>query len=324
VRFDDDDKPKFSFHPQWKHLFYLVDLAVIVALFFAGAWAFRSIVGEKKLAEGVRLRELAKTKGSRALVQADSVLAAENGRLQVAVTDSATTADELIRRRAALDATVAEQQRVNQALYPLTDQVFDLQYRATTALSEVRQYKEDLRTRRGELASLRAKAADAARQLAEAQDRHEDARSQLAQARTMRAYEPAGVFPDKSGLVVRQDISDTQDLTNVEFQQSLWAPARQIDLGVSLGLGLGSGEVASSKNVGLLLTRSLIHRRLGLDFGAGYSVLTDPGGTDDAGAYASAGLRFSPFYKERFHLGLGARASGDEVTPFLSIGLGRR
>ncbi len=47
---------------------------------------------------------------------------------------------------------------------------------------------------------------------------------QLAQARSMRAYEPAGMFPDKSGLVVRQDMSDTQDLTNVELQQSLWAP----------------------------------------------------------------------------------------------------
>ncbi len=324
MRFDDDDKRKFEFRPQWKHLLYLVDLAVILALFFAGAWAFRTIVGEKKLAEGVRLRELAKQKGSRALVQADSVLTAENGRLQAVVADSAKTADELIRRRAVLDATVAEQQRVNQALYPLTDQVFDLQYRATSALSEVRQYKEDLRTRRAELAGLRADAADAARQLVEAQDRHEDALGQLAQARSMRAYEPAGVFPDKSGLVVRQDMSESQELTNVEFQQSLWAPARQVDLGLSLGVGLGSGDVASSKNLGLLLTRSLIHRRLGLDFGAGYSVLTDPEGADASGVYASAGLRFSPFYKERFHLGLGARADREEVTPFVSIGLGRR
>jgi len=323
VRFE-DDSPKIPFRPSWKHLLHLIDVAIIVGLFFLGAYVFRTAVGEKKLAAGEHLRVQKREDAARAQVQADSILGAERQRLEGALNDSVGWAGELGRRRAGLEAMVAEQQRVNQGLYALTDQVFVLQYRAKTATDEVRQYREDMTARRTEIADLRAKADEAQRELSEAETRHQIAGEQLARARTVRVHEPEGVFPDQSGLVVRQDISDTRLLTNVAFQHNLWSPAGVTDIGVSLGLGLGSEDVASAKELGLLLTRNLIHRRLDLDLGAGYSVLTSPEGTDQTGAYATASLRFSPFFRERFHLGLGARAAQEEVTPFISVGLGRK
>ena len=322
MRFDDDEKPKFSFRPKWKHLFYLLDLAIMAALFYAGAWAFRSWVGERKLAEQAEIRQQTLVRGARMLAQADSVLKVERGRLVDATADSASWAEDLNARLVYLQNTVAEQQRVNQQLGPLTDEVFDLQYKATTSLTDVRDNREELAARRGELADLLARADQAARELEEAHRRQEDSASQLANARSLRAYEPASIFPAKSGLALRQDISESQELTNVQFTYSLWKPGKA-DLGVHAALGLGSEDVSSGKEVGLVVTRPLIHRRLGLDLSAGYLVLTDPEGSNDSSPFAAAALRLSPFYKERFHLGLGARAAEEEVTPFLSVGVGR-
>lgn len=318
-----DDSPKVPFRPSWKLLFHLIDLAVIAGLFYLGAWGFRTIVGEKKFAAGEQERLESREAGRRAQLQADSILAFERARMDSALVDSAMWAAEFQQRISYGAAMKAEQERINQGLYPLTDQVFDLQYRATTAQAEVRQYKEDLVARRATIADLRGQADHAARELAEAERRHQNSLGQLAQARSVRAYDPEGVFPDKSGLVLRQDLSDTDLLTNVAFQQNVWSPGL-MDVGFSLGVGLGNQEVASSKEFGLLVTRPLIHRRLGLDLGAGYSVLTLPEGTDERGPYASASLRLSPFYSERFHLGVGARADQREFKPFVSIGVGRR
>jgi hypothetical protein len=323
VRFDDDDdKPKFSFRPKWKHLFYLLDLAIIAGLFYAGAWGYRTWVGEKKLAEQVQIRQQTQVDATQLLAQADSVLRAEMGRLNGAMADSAARADELLARRATLLNLVAEQERVNQGTGPLAEEVFDRQYKATKAVEDVRDNKEELAAKRAQLAQLQADAERAALELEEALRRQEDATSRLANARSLRAVEPVGIFPDKSGLAVRQDISDTQELTNVEFRRSFWKHGFA-DVGLHLALGIGSKEVTSGKEVGLVLSRPLIHRRLGLDLTAGYSVLSGMEGYDGSSMYAAAGLRLSPFYKERFHLGLGARAAEEEVTPYLSIGVGR-
>lgn len=322
MRFD-DESPKIPFRPSWKHLLHLIDLAIIVGLFLLGGWIFRTTVGENKLAAGERLRLENREAGARAQQQADSILAIERGRQDHALADSVSWAADLQERRNRLDAMVAEQRRANEGLYPLTDQVFDLQYRATTTRSEVQQFRGDIASRRSQVADLRGQADAAARELAEAQRRHAGSVDALAQARSVRAYEPEGVFPDRSGLVLRQDLADAQEQTNVAFQQNVWSPGL-MDIGLSLGLGLGNQEVASSKEFGLILTRPLVHRRLGLDLGAGYSVLTDHEGTDETGAYASASLRLTPFFRERFHLGVGARADRQEVKPFVSVGVGRR
>ena len=51
-----DDSPKVPFRPSWKSLFHLIDVAIIVGLFYLGAWGYRTIVGEKKVAAGERQR----------------------------------------------------------------------------------------------------------------------------------------------------------------------------------------------------------------------------------------------------------------------------
>ena len=319
----DQDTPKFEFKPRPRHLLYLIDLAVIVALFLLGAYIFRTTAGEKKLAEGAQLRELAKQSGSRLLEQADSVVAATRVRLNQSVADSTSSAVELIRRRAALEIAYQERTKLNQRLYPVTDQVFDLRDRSSKEAAKVVGYRNDLTGRRSDIVDLTAQAQAAASKLEESRRRDREARDQLASARRDRTYEPVGMFPDKSGLLVRRDMSDNDDLTNVELQHNVWRPGR-LDVGVSLGFGLGGGDLSSSKQLGLVVTRPLLHRRLGLDFGAGYSVLTNQVGDDERGAYASASLRLSPFYKERFHFGLGARADRENVLPFVSVGVGRR
>lgn len=321
MRFEDEG-PKFSFRPSWKHLLHLIDLAVMVGLFLLGGYVFRTIVGEKKMAEAEELRLKNREAAAVAQVQADSILAVENSRLTVALADSASQAEDFANRRASLEYVAAEQQRVNQELHPLMEEVLDAQYQSTTALNSLRQYRDDIAQRRSRIADLESQAATALRELQEAQDRQQSAVTQLEQVRSLRAREPKGVFPDQAGVLVRQDVASEGALTSVEFQHNLWSPGI-LDVGLSLGLGLGSDD-ASSKEFGFVVTRPLIRRRLGLDLGAGYSVLTDPAGDDGTGAYALASLRLSPFYRERFHLGLGARAAQDEVTPFISVGLGRR
>jgi len=320
----DDDQPKFAFHPQWKHLFHLIDLAVLVGLFFLGAYLFRTWVGEKKLAALDLERQTSREAAVRGQAQADSIKAYEQDRLKFALADSTAEAGELARRRTLLDETVAEQQRVNAGLNPLMDQLLDIQYRATKATNDVRQYREDIAARRTTINGLQADALRAGRELDEAQARNEAVSARLAQARDLRTHEPKGVLPDQAGVVVRQDIASSNAFTNFAYQHNLWS-SRVVDVGVQLGVGLSS-DVASSKEVGVFVTRPLVHRRLGLDFGAGYSMFSQSGSDDETGAYASAALRLSPFFQERFHVGLGARAvqADEEVTPFISVGLGRR
>jgi hypothetical protein len=319
----DQDRPKFEFKPRPGHLLYLVDVAVIIGLFLLGAHIFRSTAGEAKLAEGARLREVAKQSGSRLLEQADSVVTATSSRLTQALADSAASAGELVRRRAALEAAYQERNKLNQALYPITDAVLDLRERSTREMAKVTEYRKELTGRRSDIVDLTTRANEAAQRLAESRKKDREAQEQLAMARRDRTYEPVGMFPDKSGLLVRRDVSANDELTNVELQHNIWKPGA-VDVGVSLGFGLGSGDFSSAKQLGLVVSRPLMHRRLGLDFGAGYSVMTNQAGTDESGAYASASLRLSPFYKERFHFGLGARADKENVLPFVSVGVGRR
>ena len=319
----DQERPKFEFKPRPRHLLYLVDLAVIAGLFLLGAHIFRTTAGEKKLAEGARLREIAKASGSRLLEQADSVVVAARNRQSAALADSAASSEDLQRRWAGFNAAIQEKNTLGRALNPATDQVFLLRDKSTQEAAKVAEYRKELTGRRSDVLDLTAQAQDAARKLDESQRKHREAQEQLANSRRDRTYEPVGMFPDKSGLLLRRDVSADQELTNVELQHNVWKPGA-LDVGVSLGFGLGSGNLSSSKQLGLVVSRPLLHRRLGLDFGAGYSVLTSQAGTDASGAYASASLRLSPFYKERFHFGLGARADRENVLPFVSVGVGRR
>ena len=319
----DQERPAFDFKPRPRHLLYLIDLAVMAGLFLLGAYIFRTTAGEKKLAEGALLREAAKANGSRLLEQADSVVVAAKSREVAALADSAASSEDLVRRWAAFNAAVQEKNTLGRALNPATDQVFLLRDKSSQEVSKVAEYRKELTGRRSDIVDLTAQAQEAARKLEESQKKNREAQEQLAMSRRDRTYEPVGMFPDKSGLLFRRDVSADQELTNVELQHNIWKPGA-MDVGVSLGFGLGSGDFSSSKQLGLVLTQPLLHRRLGLDFGAGYSVLTSQAGADQSGAYASASLRLSPFYKERFHFGLGARADRENFLPFISVGVGRR
>jgi hypothetical protein len=123
-------------------------------------------------------------------------------------------------------------------------------------------------------------------------------------------------------MLLSHEFGEDVDRTIVELQHKL-ANAGKLDLGLAAGVGFAAGG-GSTKQLGVMLTRLLVHRRVSFDASAGYSVFTDDRGGDDSGAYGALGFRFSPFYREHFHLGLGARATRDEVMPYIGIGVGRR
>jgi hypothetical protein len=244
-------------------------------------------------------------------------------RLREVTEDSTSTLAEFIRMRSDLDAQIRSTVALEQGIYRLSDVVLDMRTQADLATREARQKEADVASRTREVDSLRVLENKRRQEMVEAQQAQEQATQRLLAAQRQQEYDPKGMLPERTGLMVRRDVSSQNDLTNLVLQQVLWNPGN-LDVGLSLGFGLGSRDATSQKELGLLMTRSLIHRRLGLDLGAGYSVLTEEGGSDENSPYASANLRLAPFYKERLHLGLGARANREEVVPFLGVTLGRR
>jgi hypothetical protein len=250
-------------------------------------------------------------------------VAATKERLAVAMADSAQGINELQGLRLNLEQTIGETQSLAQGIYRLSDVVLDMRQKAEDAVRQAQRDELSVREREQEVDSLSTNEELSYTKLLDRRTDHDQVRQALLTARQREEYDPTGRFPDKTGLTLRQDVGDAIDATNLLLQQVFWK-RRRTDIGLSVGFGLGSGESTSNKEIGLLLSRNLIHRRLALDLGAGLSQLTGTEGTDDSGAYASASIRLSPFYQERMHLGLGARASHDEVVPFLGLSLGRR
>lgn len=318
-----DPLPKPSFRPRKKHLWHILDVAVIVGIFYATGQVYMDKRGTKVFASKESERRAAQEEGARGLMQADSVVTVTAQQLEAMLADSIQSLGELRQKGADLESGIQRRQSLNAQIFPLSENVLSLKDRSQEAASQASGYERDLRNREVEIDSLRAKSARLEKQLQETRQLRAQVAQELYQAQTQETYDPTGMFPEKTGLEVRQQVSDKVDqLTNVEIQQILWTPGR-VDVGVAAGVGIGGGE-SSNKALGLLVTRPLIHRRLGLDLGAGYSVLTEEQGEDERGAYASAGLRISPFYKERIHFGVGARATHGEVMPFLGVTVGRR
>lgn len=315
--------PPIDLRPRPHHALVLVDLALIAGIFMFAGNTYTQSRGDEQTRNSERLREIAQQRGSRLLSQADSVVVARRQVLAQSISDSTQMAEELVLRRAQLEAAIAEHEHMNQSLFPLSDQILDLRQRGIQSIARADGYERDVADRKAELAVAKAKADSTLTVLEDARRQRDEAVQDLAAAQTTRAYEPVGLFPDRSGLTVRQEANGETDLTNLELQHNVWRPGN-VDVGVSLGVGLGGGDASSSKQVGLVLTRNLIHRRLGVDVGAGYSLLTDQAGTTDGSPYASASLKLSPFYRQRVHFGLGARAVSGEFLPFVAIGVGRR
>jgi len=313
--------PQFKLRPS--HAFYLIDvvLAVVIFIFVGRYWVDHK--GGALKARGAADQAAAQTEIQLELAQADSVMKATRDQVAAMRADSASRAEGLEHRKAILEQGFQDRQNLAQELGHLADAVLNMRNQSEEALTKVQGYQRDLTSRRDEIGALEKRANADDSLLAQTSAQRSSAAEGLRQAYDTRTYEPVGMFPDKSSLVLRREMGNNASLTNVEFQHVLVRDPRA-DVGVSLGLGLGSGDHTASKSLGLLLSRPLIHRRLGLDLGAGFSVLTSQDGSDEGGPYASAGLRLSPFYAERFHLGVGARAGHGEVQPYIGVVLGRR
>jgi hypothetical protein len=318
-----DELPKPEFHLRKKHLWHILDVAVIAALFMGAGQIYLDTRGVKVSKQKEAERAAAQVEGAELLEQADSVVTATAGTLKTMLSDSTQSFGELQRMRAEFEGGLLRGQQLRTQIFPLSENVIAMRDRTQEALATAQGYERDVVSRESEIDSLRRRATSTEEVLASTRTEREQVAQNLYQARRAEAHDPTGRFPSKTGVMLRRDVSQNEGVTNLELQQVLWNPGG-VDLGFALGVGVGSERTASNKEVGLLLTRPLIHRRLGLDFGAGYSVLTQQEGADKTGAFASAGLRLSPFYKERLHLGIGARARAGEVIPFLGVSIGRR
>jgi hypothetical protein len=318
-----DELPKPEFHLRKKHLWHILDLAVIAGLFLVAGKIYVGTRGVKVSQQKEAERAAAQVEGTRLIEQADSVVTATSVTLKQMLSDSTESFAELQRLRKEFESGLVSGQQMSQQIFPLSENVMALRDRTQEAVATAKRYEGEVSAREAEIDSLEGRSKATEETLQRTRLEREQIAQKLYQARRAEAHDPTGRFPAKTGVMVRRDVGESVGLTNLELQQVLWNPGG-MDLGVALGLGIGAEQSTSNKEVGVLLTRPLIHRRLGLDLGAGYSVLTESEGGDEAGGYASAGLRLSPFYKERLHLGIGARARRGEVIPFLGVSVGRR
>ena len=322
-RIDDGYRGKrFRLRPG--HAFLLVDLAILAGLFLLGGRLYMKHRGEDVIAEKRAEQVAVQMEGIGLIAEADSVVAATETRLERTLQDSVAALDELQDLRIDLERRLQETQRLNQAIYRLSDVVLDMRDKAEAAVRQADRAGRYVGERRSEIDSLRTMEAGTQQALVQTRQEMDAAEQALLAATRQERHDPTGNFPRKTGLAVRRDVGDDLDLTNLLMEHVLWQKG-PTDVGLSLGFGLGAGEhPRSNKEVGVLLSRRLIHRRLGLDLGAGFSQVTHREGTDESDAYASASLRISPFYREHLHLGLGARTSHDEVVPFFGVTVGRR
>ncbi|MDM7913641.1 MAG: hypothetical protein ACE15D_05720 [Candidatus Eisenbacteria bacterium] len=326
MRFQDEETfdPKFRLRP--RHAFYILDLILIAAIFLITGRMYMNTKGVEIIASKQQEREAATLEGQRLLAQADSVVTATLSTFEQMKADSVHAVGGLLQLRSDIEAGFVRRQTLDQQVIGLSDAILSLRDQTDEAVAQSVRDSMNVASRQAEIDSLRTRADALAKQLTDTRAERDRVAANLMAARRQETYDPTGRFPEKTGLMVRRDVgSDEVDLTNLQLQQLLWEPRDgKVDVGVELGFGLGTDQAVSNKQVGLLVSRSLIHRRLGLDLSAGYSLLTEEGGTDDQSPYASASLRLSPFYKERLHLGLGARANHGEVVPFLGVQVGRR
>ncbi|MFN8547922.1 MAG: hypothetical protein U0527_08160 [Candidatus Eisenbacteria bacterium] len=308
---------------KWTHIFYAVDLALIFGLFsWGGQWYFETKgVPAIQATEVERTRQQAEAK--RLAAEADSVVAASRVLLVRAREDSIAAYAELQQRNQAIETGYAEIQAEQAKTVEIARPLYDLRQSAESNVSQAANYDQELTARESEIVRTDSTALAAEQKLEQAKQSLSASTNELETAHRTVTYEPHSRFPTSSGVMVRSEARDGAAMTGVELQHMMWQRSGT-DVGLSFGLGLGSGSTESMKQLGLVFARPLVHRRLGLDFGAGYSLLTNDTGKDESSPYASASLRYAPFYKERFHLGLGARADQDGVQPFVGVALGRR
>lgn len=315
--------PRSEFRLRKGHLIYLLDLAIAAALFLITGSVYMSQRGSRVIAAEMAKREEADKEFRRMIEEADSVMASKQQQLAEMRADSVRWYESYEQRRARLESGFAERQSISGRVFQLAEVVQDMKTRSQEAIVRAEGYDKDVNDQRERIASLFDDSKTNREKLDQTQQERQEAAEKLRQAYAERTYEPVGYFPDDSAVKIKSEVSSSDRLTSVELQRVL-SRRQAFDLGLALGVGVGSGERASSKELGILFSRPLVHRRLGLDVTAGFEQLSNEAGRDQNGAFAAAGLRYSPLYKERLHFGLGARASDGEVLPYISIALGRR
>jgi hypothetical protein len=319
----DRDLPGPSFRLHKGQLWYLLDLAVAAALFVFVGRLYMEKKGSAVIAAREQALAAARSEGVISVAQADSVMQVQLAALAAMKADSIQLVKEYEQKRATLEAGFQVRQTLTQNLAQVSDVIFGMRDRSVQAVSKAHEIEQDVNGRKDEETALVSKSQETGVQLKSTEDQRAEAAGKLTSAYALRTYEPVSLFPDNSGVMFRQEVSSGQEVTNVELQHMVVRDPK-MDVGFALGVGLGSGDRGGSKQVGLILSRPLIHRRLGLDLSAGYSLLTSDAGKNNSTPYAMAGIRYSPFYKERFHFGLGARADKDQILPYVGITLGRR
>jgi hypothetical protein len=314
--------PPLSLRPRPAHLFVFVDLAVIALIFFFAGRVYTGTKGEEVLRLGENQREEAQQRGARSLAEADSVVTVARAALATAQAESLRFVDDLAQRLAALDAAVLQQQRLAETFNAMRDSILHQRAATDKAKRLLKTNQNDVRLRRTKIAVLTDNLATSERARDQARWIADSTSLALDGARRTRAHEPVGLFPARSGLLLAREVGGEEDRSLVELQQNV-TRVGDFDLGLSLAAGFATGG-SSVKHAGLLVSRNLVHRRVSLDAAAGYLVLTDSGGETASGTFGSLGLRFSPIYSEHLHFGIGARATEDEVMPYIGIGVGRR
>jgi hypothetical protein len=315
--------PSAEFRLKKIHLFFLLDLVIAAGLFALTGNVYMSRRGDRVIAIEEQKRAEARLEFKELLSEADSVMAYQQQALASMRVDSVGWFQTYERMRAQLEAGFAERQTISGNVFQLAEIVQNMKSRTQEAIVQADGYEKDVTEQRERIGSLTDESTEFASKLDSTKVNRRQAAENLREAYADRTYEPVGYFPDRSGVAVKSEVTANERITSVEVQRVLTS-RRAFDLGLALGVGVGSGDRASSKELGVLVSRPLVHRRLGMDLAAGYEHLTDEAGNNNGGAYAAAGLRYSPLYKERLHFGLGARASDGEVLPYISVSVGRR
>lgn len=315
--------PQAEFRLQKKHLIYILDLAVAAALFVLTGNVYMSQRGSGLIAAEEEKRAAAEVENRRMIAEADSVMSFKQQQLAEMRADSVSWYQDYQRRRVGLEAGFSERQAISGKVFQLAEVVQDMKSRSQEAIVRAEGYDRDVQDQGERIGSLSDDSRQNEQKLDQSQRERREAAERLRQAYADRTYEPVGYLPDQSAVTVKSEVSANDRLTAVELQRIL-SRQRAFDLGLALGVGVGSGDRSSMKELGVLLSKPLVHRRLGLDLSAGFEQLSDETGRDQNGAFAAAGLRYSPLYKERLHFGLGARASDGQLLPYISIALGRR
>jgi len=138
-----------------------------------------------------------------------------------------------------------------------------------------------------------------------------------------RERDPWSMFPVSASLAAYVEFTEDANFLTFSLAKDFYRRGN-LDFGVSGALGFGNEQGTSLREAGLYANVELAFRRLSLDLGAGYSSLQVGTAEDSGDPYASAILRWAPYYRERAFLLAGTKLAHGELSYLLGVGFGRR